>query len=116
VGNDPRYTPIGTFETFPFPWPPGQEPAADPSVTAIAEAARDLMEKRDRRLNPEDAGAAELAKRTLTRFYNERPMSLDLAHLRLDEAVLTAYGWPHDQSDEDILERLLALILKRAAG
>ena len=25
-GNDPRYTPTTTFETFPFPWPPGQEP------------------------------------------------------------------------------------------
>ena len=21
VGNDPRYTPTTTFETFPFPWP-----------------------------------------------------------------------------------------------
>ena len=26
-GNDPRYTPTTCFETFPFPWPPGQEPA-----------------------------------------------------------------------------------------
>ena len=25
-GNDPRYTPTTTFETFPFPWPPGEEP------------------------------------------------------------------------------------------
>ncbi len=35
-----RYTPTITFETFPFPWPPGQEPAGDPHVEAIAEAAR----------------------------------------------------------------------------
>ena len=28
-----------TFETFPFPWPPGQEPKDDPRVKAIAEAA-----------------------------------------------------------------------------
>jgi type II restriction/modification system DNA methylase subunit YeeA len=36
-GNDPRYTPTTTFETFPFPWPPGQEPAEadDPRVAAI---------------------------------------------------------------------------------
>lgn len=27
-----------------------------------------------------------------------------------------AYGWPHDLSDEEILERLLALNLERAAG
>jgi hypothetical protein len=26
VGNDPRYTPTTCFETFPLPWPPGQEP------------------------------------------------------------------------------------------
>ena len=31
-----------------------------------------------------------------------------------DPAVLDAYGWPHDLSDEQILERLLALNLERA--
>jgi hypothetical protein len=30
--------------------------------------------------------------------------------------VLVAYGWPHDISDEEILERLLALNLARAGG
>lgn len=29
-------------------------------------------------------------------------------------AVLDAYGWPHDLSDDQILERLLALNLERA--
>jgi len=29
--------------------------------------------------------------------------------------VLDAYGWPHDLGDEEILERLLALNLERAA-
>jgi hypothetical protein len=28
--------------------------------------------------------------------------------------VLDAYGWPHNLSDEQILERLLALNLERA--
>ena len=37
-----RYTPTTTFETFPFPWPPGQGPADDPRVQAIAQAAQDL--------------------------------------------------------------------------
>ena len=32
----------------------------------------------------------------------------------LDAAVLRAYGWPEDLSDEAILERLLALNLARA--
>jgi type II restriction/modification system DNA methylase subunit YeeA len=112
----PRYTPTTTFETFPFPWPPGREPASDPRVEAIAAAAHDLVEKRDRWLNPEGASEAELKKRTLTNLYNARPEWLAIAHHRLDEAVLDAYGWPHDLTDEQILERLLALNLERAAA
>ena len=111
-----RYTPTTTFETFPFPWPPGQEPKNAPRVEAIAQAARELVEKRDRWLNPEGATEKELKKRTLTNLYNQRPTWLELAHRKLDEAVLDAYGWPHDLDDEEILERLLALNLERAAA
>jgi type II restriction/modification system DNA methylase subunit YeeA len=64
----------------------------------------------------DDAAAKKLAKRTLTNLYNERPTWLDLAHKRLDEAVFAAYGWPVDLSDDDLLSRLLALNLERAAG
>ncbi len=67
------------------------------------------------RLEPRDADcAAKLKKRTLTNLYNERPGWLDLAHKKLDSAVAAAYGWPTDLSDEQILERLLALNLQRA--
>jgi type II restriction/modification system DNA methylase subunit YeeA len=111
----PRYTPTTCFETFPFPWPPGKEPVDDPRVQAIATAAKDLVEKRDRWLNPEGASEAELKKRTLTFLYNQRPTWLDLAHQKLDQAVLSAYAWPHDLTDDQILERLLALNLQRAA-
>jgi hypothetical protein len=41
---------------------------------------------------------------------------LQLAHHKLDEAVLDAYGWPHDLSDEEILERLLEVNRERARG
>jgi hypothetical protein len=37
-----------------------------------------------------------------------------LVHKRLDEAVFAAYGWKSDLSDEEILEKLLALNLERA--
>ena len=47
-----RYTPTTCFETFPFPWPPGDEPTDDSRVEAIAAAAVDLVTKRDRWLNP----------------------------------------------------------------
>lgn len=47
-----RYTPTTCFETFPLPWPPGQEPVDDPLCQDIAEAARELNEQRERWLNP----------------------------------------------------------------
>jgi hypothetical protein len=59
--------------------------------------------------------AKKLEQRTLTKLYNQRPAWLDLAHRKLDEAVFDAYGWPADLGDEEILERLLALNLERAA-
>jgi len=114
VGNDPRYTPTTTFETYPFPWPPGTEPTADPRVVAIAEAARRLVELRDRWLDPPDLTEAELKKRTLTNLYNARPTWLANAHTALDRAVLDAYAWPHDLTDDDLLARLLALNAERA--
>ena len=109
-----RYTPTTTFETFPFPWPPGHEPPDDPTVQAIAAAARALTEKRDAWLNPAGATAADLAKRTLTNLYNQRPSWLDGLHRTLDAAVLTAYGWPASLTDDELLERLLALNGARA--
>jgi len=84
VGNDPTYNNTTCFETFPFPWPPAKEPKDLPLVNAIAEAAKELVEKRDRWLNPAGASEAELKKRTLTNLYNEHPTWLDLAHKKLD--------------------------------
>lgn len=112
----PRYTPTTTFETFPFPWPPDTEPTDDPRVQAIAQAAKELVEYRDNWLNPQGVSEKELQKRTLTNLYNAMPTWLKMAHEKLDKAVFDAYGWPHDLSDEEILARLLALNLERAAG
>ena len=155
VGNDPRYTPTTTFETFPFP--PSLTPrdtapvagqASPPCLAGqivaenIAAAARRLNELREAWLNPaewvdwvitpeeEKAGfpqrpvakpghEADLKKRTLTNLYNARPAWLDLAHKQLDQAVAAAYGWSDyspEMPDEEILRRLLALNLERAAA
>jgi hypothetical protein len=62
-----------------------------------------------------NASEAELQKRTLTNLYNERTTWLRLVHEKLDRAVLNAYVWPHDLTDEQILERLLELNLERAS-
>ncbi len=60
--------------------------------------------------------AKQLAMRTLTNLYNERPTWLDLAHRRLDEAACAAYGWQPSITDDQLLEKLLALNLQRAAA
>jgi type II restriction/modification system DNA methylase subunit YeeA len=69
----------------------------------------------DRILPVGEKAAKELKKRTLTNLYNERPQWLVNAHKALDEAVAAAYGWPADLSDDEILARLLALNIERAA-
>lgn len=144
VGNDPRYTPSTTFETFPFP--PGLTPdhlpisyADDPRAQAIAQAARNLVAARNRWLNPvelvirvpevvagypdrlvpkDETATATLRGRTLTALYNQRGKPegawLDALHQALDEAVAAAYGWPSDLSEADVLGHLLALNHARA--
>jgi type II restriction/modification system DNA methylase subunit YeeA len=142
VGNDPRYTPSTTFETFPFPEGltpdrPAADYADDPHAIPIAEAARRLNELREAWLSAPDLvervpevvpgfpdrivpvspkAAAILKKRTLTNLYNERPAWLDNAHRELDAAVAAAYGWPADIGEEDALARLLELNRERAAA
>lgn len=111
----PRYTPSTSFETFPFPWPPRHEPKDDPRLHAISQAAQELVEQRDRWLNADGLTEAEKKKRTHTNLYNARPTWLHLAHQRLDQAVFAAYGWKTDLSDEEILEKLLALNIERSA-
>ena len=134
-GNDPRYTPTTTFETFPFPRGltpdiPVADYADDPRSVVVALEAQRLVALRDRWLNPpewvewvdepvpgypkrpvprdEDAAKA-LKKRTLTNLYNARPQWLADAHEALDAAVAAAYGWPADISDDEVLRELLAL-------
>ena len=104
-----RYTPTTCFETFPFPRPTEEQ------REAIGSAAAELNSLRQGWLNPPGISAAELRKRTLTNLYNQRPTWLDNIHARLDAAVAEAYGWPADLPDAEILERLLALNLARAA-
>ena len=140
-GNDPRYTPTTTFQTFPFPWPlntvdEALSPEQRTHRDAISAAAHDLNELRERWLNPPDLvrqepdvhpslpprlvpvdqdAARTLKQRTLTNLYNDRPQWLDDLHHDLDRAVFAAYGWPEGISGEDLLRNLLDLNLQRAA-
>ena len=52
------------LRNLPLPVAPGREPAGDPRVEAIAQAARELVEQRDAWLNPPGVSEAELKKRS----------------------------------------------------
>ena len=141
----PVYTTSRCIEPFPFPdgltlnLPPSDKPAA----MHIARAAKRLNDLRENWLNPpewtlrlpeviplgmdaspypdrivpKNGHEKELAERTLTKLYNQRPAWLDAAHQALDAAVAAAYGWLDYRAamaDEEILKRLLALNLQRA--
>jgi type II restriction/modification system DNA methylase subunit YeeA len=102
------YTPTTCFETFPFPDPNKEQ------RVRVGEAARCLVELRDGWLNPPGLAAEELAKRTLTNLYNQRPTWLTNAHSDLDSNVIEAYGWPVELSDDLMLAYLLATNNERA--
>lgn len=123
IGNDPVYAKSRCFDPFPFP---------DPS-DAIRTTLRDLGEELDATRKTVQAEHPDL---TLTGLYNVlekvragtpldakdedvkdrgRVLILKDLHDQIDRATADAYGWPHDLSDEQILERLVALNAERAA-
>lgn len=136
----PAYATTTCFEAFPFPQGltpdiPADAYANDPRAQCIAEAARALVQARDRWLNPPEwtervpevvpgypdrivakpGHGTELKKRTLTNLYNTRPAWLDNLHADLDAAVAAAYGWEWPLADDEILRRLLDLNKVRAS-
>lgn len=129
VGNDPTYNHSNCFDPFPFP---------DPS-DAVKSRLRDLGEHLDAFRKERQAAHPDL---TMTSMYNvlERLRELDAdpaaaplsdkeraihekglvsvlrqLHDEIDAATFEAYGWPADLTDEQILERLVALNKERAA-
>ncbi len=123
VGNDPVYVKSACFEKFPF------VDCAEPLKNRIRTLATqlDAHRKRQQAMHP---------KLTLTDMYNvlEKLRSgeelsakdkvvheqglvsvLKQIHDDLDAAVFEAYGWPATLTDEQILEKLVALNAERAA-
>ncbi|MND44885.1 hypothetical protein D3C80_357340 [compost metagenome] len=119
----PRYNKGRTFDPYPFPEP---DEAARSRLRALGEeldATRKTVQ-------------AEHPDLTLTGLYNVlekvrvgasldaraedikdrgRVLILKDLHDQIDGATADAYGWPHDLTDEQILERLVALNAERAA-
>jgi len=122
VGNDPVYNSSICFDPFPFPV----------CASDIADRIRQLGEQLDAHRKRQQAAHAGL---TITGMYNvleklrageeltakERVIHeqglvsvLKQIHDELDATVFAAYGWPVTLSDEEILERLVALNHERA--
>ncbi|MCA6243640.1 MAG: class I SAM-dependent DNA methyltransferase [Phenylobacterium sp.] len=121
-GNDPRYTKSRCFDPFPFPDP-------DENLKAQLRALGEELDATRKRVQ------AEHPDLTLTGLYNvlekiragaaltpadedfrQRGLVLILKELhdQIDAATAQAYGWPVDLTDEEILERLVALNAERA--
>ena len=110
-----RYIETQADGPHPGPLPEGEGETRNKSQIPNSKSQIGLV--RYPRLVAKDAEcAAQLKQRTLTNLYNQRPAWLDLAHRKLDAAVFAAYGWPLALSDDDLLARLLALNLARAAA
>jgi hypothetical protein len=108
--NPPEWTTMRVLE-FPGsndgPW---SRFVVDPNERGIGTVRYPRVEPRD------EESAKKLTTRTLTKLYNKRPAWLANAHAKLDAAVAAAYGFDIDVTDEQILEKLLALNLQRAAA
>ncbi len=128
AGDDPRYQNEMCFDPFPFP---------DPSDETLKFRIRDAAEKLDALRKDVLARHEDL---TLTKLYNalEALRAVEAAakvlsdkdrdvvgrgcvslirqyHEEIDAGVAEAYRWPADLSEEEILDRLVALNKERAA-
>lgn len=120
--NRPRFIKSSCFDPFPFPDPPA----------ALRQKLRDAGEELDALRKKVLADHPDL---TLTGLYNvleklkagealtdkdedikDRGLVLILKELHetIDRLTAEAYGWPTDLSDEQVLERLVALNAERA--
>ncbi len=123
AGNDPTYNHTDCFDLFPFP-------DCSDDLKALIRAVAEELDAHRKARQIEHPGL------TLTQMYNvleklraNEPLTeseeriktdglvliLEELHDKLDALVFEAYGWPPTLSDEEILERLVALNKQRAA-
>ena len=119
----PRYNKTRCFDPFPFP---DCTEVQQRRVRDLAERL-DAHRKRQQQLHPwltltetynvlEKLRSGEQFTELDHIFYDAALIGiLRELHDQLDQAVFTAYGWPHDLSSEQILERVVALNATRRA-
>lgn len=123
VGNDPRYTSKSTFYPFPFPLATEEQTSRIRSFAESLETHRKKQQERYPSLTMTDMynvleklrSGEPLTKKEQTTHEQGLVSVLQQIHDDLDAAVFDAYGWPTSLTDEEILERLVALNAERAA-
>ena len=122
-GNTPRYNNSICFDTFPFPETTDDQKQ---KIRSIAEQL-DAHRKQRQSLHPtltitdmynvlEKLRSGEILNAKEQKIHEQGLVSILLQlHNELDAAVASAYGWPPNISEEEILERLVALNKERAA-
>jgi hypothetical protein len=122
VGNDPVYNKTLCFDRFPFPV------CNKATSTRIRKLAEDLDAHRSARRQERPELTISKMYTVMEKSRREEPLSdiehhiheqglvsiLKKLHDDLDAAVEGAYGWPSDLTDEQILEKLVALNAERA--
>lgn len=123
VGNDPRYNRTLCFDPFPFPSPEAKEAARIRSLAEALDAHRKKQQTQTSTLTITGmynvlaklrSGEALTEKESVIHEEGLVSVLKDL-HDQLDAAVFAAYGWPHNLTDEEVLERLVALNVERAS-
>ena len=123
LGPTPRYNAYRCFETFPFP---AATEAQQQRIRELGEAL-DAHRKRQQATHPgltitgmynvlEKLRSGEALTAKEKKIHDDGLVSvLKKIHDDLDAAVFDAYGWPVTLTDDEILERLVALNHERAA-
>ncbi len=121
-GNTPRYFHDACFNTFPFPTPTLEQ---EQKIRELGEKL-DAHRKRVQTQHPDVTitGMYNLLEKLRRgepftdsdRTYNDKALvsTLKQIHDDLDSAVFEAYGWQPTLSDDEILEKLVALNADRA--
>jgi hypothetical protein len=121
VGNDPRYNKTRCFDPFPFPL---CDEATKDRIRAIAEE----LDAHRKRVQAQHGLTLTGLYNVLEKLRASQPLSdkektihdkglvsiLKQLHDDLDAAVASAYGWPADLTDAEILTRLVTLNAQRA--
>jgi hypothetical protein len=119
----PRYNKTRCYDPFPFPDPPEELKANIRDLAENLDAHRKSVLEQHQQLTMtglynvlEKVRAAETLTDAEKDIYESGLVGvLRQIHDDLDVAVAEAYGWPANLSDDDILERLVALNHERSA-